>query len=203
MSYNTQYNRQQKSLGIFIVIAFHIILIWALANGLKINFEKPNILFHQTKVIEEKTIPIPLPAPETPNIQSNTHNTIENITIPVIPIATESESTPININSTIETNIPHSITTKPKLNKATKPDYPMTSSRLGEEGVTGLNLLINTEGRVEEVKLVSSSGSTRLDEAAIKHAQRNWSFSPCTEEGKPVKCWFQTKLVWKLEHTLI
>ena len=37
MSYHVQQNTQQRSLGIFIVIAFHVLLIWGLANGLGIS----------------------------------------------------------------------------------------------------------------------------------------------------------------------
>lgn len=88
---------------------------------------------------------------------------------------------------------------KAKLLKASKPDYPSAAARLGEEGATGLKLFINVDGRVSDVQLVSSSGSSRLDEAAVKHAKRNWVFSPCTEGGKAIACWHQTKLVWQLK----
>ncbi|HWV16718.1 MAG TPA: energy transducer TonB [Cellvibrio sp.] len=199
MSYSTQYNNQQKSLGIFIVCALHIILIWALANGLTIEIPKIPIPLHPTKVIEQPITPIPLPIPVEPSLRSTVNN-IESIASPLTPIDIVVEPAASISSPIIEPQPKTSSITRPKLQKATKPEYPTAATRLGEEGETGLNLLIGADGRVAEVKLVSSSGSARLDEAAIKHAQRNWRFSPCTEGDKPVTCWFQTKLIWRIEH---
>jgi TonB family protein len=88
---------------------------------------------------------------------------------------------------------------KPRLIRATKPDYPLAASRLSEEGVTGLSLYVTSDGHVADAKVFSSSGSTRLDEAAIKHALRNWAFTPCMQDEKAIACWHQTKMVWRLE----
>lgn len=196
MSYSAQYNNQQKSLGIFTVCAFHIILIWALASGLSIATPKIPILFHTTKVIEQQVVPTPLPIPAEPS-QPTSHST-EQITFPLTPINIIAEPSETIIPPITATQPQVSIA-RPKLIRATKPDYPAAATRLGEEGATGLNLFIAADGSVAEVKLVSSSGSTRLDDAAIKHAQRNWRFSPCTEGDKPIACWFQTKLIWRIE----
>ena len=197
MSYSTHYNNQQKTFGIFIVCAFHLILIWALANGLRIEINKIPIPFHATKVIEQQVVPIPLPAPAEPSLPT-THSIEQvmlfpkSIEIAVEPSATITYSAPA-------TQPQKPATTRRKLDRASKPDYPAAATRLGEEGATGLNIFIAVDGSVAEVKLVSSSGSTRLDNAAIKHAQRNWHFSPCTEGGKAVACWFETKLIWRIE----
>ena len=196
MSYHVQQNPQQRTLGIFIVIAFHALLIWALANGLgnviTTVFTPDPIKIAQVKNPVIPQPPVDLPEPVVPNKRIIIDLTTPTVDIPNDKVLTVFEKIPTEV-------IPVSGISKPKLLKATKPDYPSAASRLGEEGATGLNLFITPEGRVSEVQIFSSSGSPRLDEAAVKHAKRNWSFSACTEGGKAVGCWFKTKLVWRLE----
>ncbi len=198
MSYHVQQNTQQRSLGIFIVIAFHVLLIWGLANGLGIAITKvftPDpIKVNQVKNPVTPPPPVDLIEPTLP-----TEKIIVDPNTPIVDF--EPTVGPVVIErGTGEPIIPTvPDISKPKLIKATKPDYPLAASRLGEEGATGLNLFITPEGRVGEVQIFSSSGSPRLDEAAVKHAKRNWSFSACTEGGKAVGCWFKTKLVWELK----
>ncbi|RYY02418.1 MAG: energy transducer TonB [Gammaproteobacteria bacterium] len=199
MSYHVQQNTQQRSLGIFIVIAFHLLLIWGLANGLggrigEILMPKDITITPQQKKVTPKeqvtpddVVVKPKDLTTTPPI--DTPFTFE--TDPVIDHTGNGTGDPI-----IQTT--QSIS-KPRIIKATKPDYPTAASRMGEEGVTGLSLFITVDGRVAEAKVFSSSGSSRLDDAAIKHALRSWAFTPCMEGEKAVACWHQTKLVWRLE----
>jgi len=197
MSYHVQQNTQQRSLGIFLVIAFHVLLIWGLANGLGSTIGK--ILTPENITLtpqQEKVVPKEKIDPQEVVIQS------KNI------IHSNPETPPLVFEETVNNRgdsgggvIDRSViaTTKPRLIHATKPDYPTAASRLGEEGVTGLSLFVNENGHVSEANVFSSSGSTRLDDAAIKHALRNWAFTPCMEGDKAVACWYKTKLVWRLE----
>jgi protein TonB len=199
MSYHVQQNTQQRSIGIFIVIAFHILLIWALANGLGTTIIAklaPDSI--QLTPVEKQVVPPPIIEQQEPIIEQRTKIIIDPNTS--IPIEFETALPPRVVGTgTDESVIAAPSLSKPKLLRASKPDYPSAAARLGEEGATSLKLLINTDGRVADAQLIASSGSSRLDEAAIKHAKRNWAFSPCTEGGKAVACWHQTKLVWRLE----
>lgn len=196
MSYHVQQNTQQRSLGIFIVIAFHVLLIWGLANGLGsviTGFIPEHITLtpQQDKIVPpEKTEPIDVDIKST-TIVTTTQNTDNEFTFESDVISNQTGGGDI-ITPTINIS-------KPRLIRATKPDYPTAASRLGEEGATGLRLYITADGRVADVQVFSTSGSSRLDDAAIKHAQRNWAFTPCMEGDKPVACWHQTKMVWRLE----
>ncbi len=198
MSYHAQQNTQQRSIGIFIVIAFHVLLIWALANGLGktiVTFIAPDPI--QLTPVEKQIVPPPIVEPQEPIIDNqkiiiDAHISTEIIFDDAHPPTVIGKGTDESLMATPSLS-------KPKLLRASKPDYPSAAARLGEEGATSLKLLINTDGRVADAQLVTSSGSSRLDEAAIKHAKRNWAFSPCTEGGKAVACWHQTKLVWRLE----
>jgi len=55
------------------------------------------------------------------------------------------------------------------------PPYPAASARSGEQGVTVVLLHITPSGRVDDVKVERSSGSRRLDKAAVE-AFRKWKF---------------------------
>jgi len=198
MSYHVQQNTQQRSIGVAIVIAFHVVLIWALANGLGTvigTIISPEPI--QLTPIEKKITPPVTLNPMEPTIETRKKIIIDTSVFTDIQI--EPDRSLITADVGDGESVIASSLSKPKLLKASKPDYPSAAARLGEEGATSLKLLISTDGRVADAQLVTSSGSSRLDEAAIKHAKRNWAFSPCTEVGKAVACWHQTKLVWRLE----
>ncbi len=65
--------------------------------------------------------------------------------------------------------------------------YPPVSRRLEEQGTTTVHVCSNPDGRTAGLPTVSkSSGSKRLDEAAVKWAS-NARFFPGTEDGRPVE----------------
>jgi periplasmic protein TonB len=57
------------------------------------------------------------------------------------------------------------------------PKYPVASARRREEGATQVQLHVDTRGRVTGVRIIRSSGSPRLDDAAVD-AFRKWRFAP-------------------------
>jgi periplasmic protein TonB len=205
MSYQTQNNSQQHSAGFILVVSFHALLIWALANGLVgINIKTPTLEPLNITSVQEKQNKKPLPEPEEIVFNSNSPFTIDPIVAPTLPpIPTEAPSeSGLTFKSEPTVIEPQLTATKPILKKISRPDYPIMSKRLNEEGATEMSLLINENGKVTEVNLVTTSGSDRLDEAAIKHAQRHWTFTPCTENGKPIACWFKTRFIWQLEDAM-
>lgn len=198
MSYSIQNNAPQKSLGIFVAIAFHILIAWAFINGLSPHIPIAIPKIFTTKVVMEKPVERPIPAIPEPVIEQSA---IE-ITRPEQIISESPTQTINNIKEDYSPTIAIGNRTKPKILQASKPAYPSASIRLGEEGATGLRLYINEMGKVVEVQLASSSGSDRLDNAAMVHAKRNWKFTPCMEGDTAIACWYQTKLVWKLKNAI-
>jgi periplasmic protein TonB len=77
------------------------------------------------------------------------------------------------------------------------PVYPAMSRRLGEQGVVVLRVLIDANGRAVDVQIQRSSGSGRLDQAALE-AIREWRFVPARRGGKPVPEWYE----WRWEFRL-
>lgn len=60
------------------------------------------------------------------------------------------------------------------------PHYPSLAKRLGEQGKMILRVLVNAAGQPQRVEMHTSSGSARLDIAAIE-AVKHWHFIPARE----------------------
>lgn len=67
----------------------------------------------------------------------------------------------------------------------TPPAYPALSKRFGEEGHVVLQVDLDEQGHVNRAKVVESSGSSRLDEAALA-AVRTWRCNPARRAGQPI-----------------
>ncbi|MEW5863192.1 MAG: TonB family protein [Pseudomonadota bacterium] len=78
------------------------------------------------------------------------------------------------------------------------PPYPPLARRLGEQGRVILRVLVNAEGRAEEVQIRTSSGYLRLDEAA-RDAVRHWKFVPAKRGSEAVRAWVLIPISFKLE----
>lgn len=79
------------------------------------------------------------------------------------------------------------------------PPYPPLSKRMGEEGKVVLRVLVSPTGSAETVEIKSSSGSTRLDEAAL-NTVRQWRFVAARRGDTPVQSWVLVPIIFKLEH---
>lgn len=78
------------------------------------------------------------------------------------------------------------------------PAYPALSRRLGEEGRVILRVLVSPAGRAEEVQVRSSSGYSRLDEAA-RDTVRGWKFVPAKRGEQAVAAWVLVPISFRLE----
>lgn len=78
-----------------------------------------------------------------------------------------------------------------------EPVYPRLSRRLGEEGTVELRLKLGPDGRVLDITISSSSGFSRLDDAAVE-AVRAWTFEPATRDGVAVESSFDHRFVFQL-----
>lgn len=63
------------------------------------------------------------------------------------------------------------------------PAYPSISRRLGEQGKVLLSVQVTADGVAGSVELQTSSGSTRLDQAALE-AVKKWRFVPAKRGGQ-------------------
>ncbi|GAA0525130.1 TonB family protein [Rhizomicrobium palustre] len=76
--------------------------------------------------------------------------------------------------------------------------YPKDALRAGAEGVTHLAFKILTDGTVDSVQVLTSSGYASLDEAAVKCAS-NWHYRPAMKDGQIVESDRQVNITWNLQ----
>jgi len=68
------------------------------------------------------------------------------------------------------------------------PTYPPVSRRTREQGKVLLRVLVSPAGLVEQIEIQTSSGFTRLDDAALD-AVRRWKFQPARSGNQSVAGW--------------
>ncbi len=109
---------------------------------------------------------------------------------PVVALPTVAASPTVNAPAPVAT-VPMPVT-PPDFSAAylhnPSPRYPLESRREKEQGTVRIKVLVSAEGSVDEIKIASSSGSDRLDRAALE-AVRRWSFAPATQAGRAVAAW--------------
>jgi protein TonB len=79
-----------------------------------------------------------------------------------------------------------------------RPNYPEASRRRGEQGVVRVELLVDPNGRVVDVRILESSGFSALDAEAVKTV-RDWRFRPAQRAGVPVAGSITTAVHFRLE----
>jgi periplasmic protein TonB len=78
------------------------------------------------------------------------------------------------------------------------PAYPPLSRRMGEEGRVLLRVLVSVEGVATEVNLEKTSGSERLDQAAI-NAVKNWRFIPAKKNNQALSAYVLVPVKFSLD----
>lgn len=68
----------------------------------------------------------------------------------------------------------------------TAPNYPPLSRRMNETGIALLQVELDLQGRVSSAVVATSSGSARLDAAALA-AVRSWRCNPAQRNGQAVR----------------
>ena len=86
----------------------------------------------------------------------------------------------------------------PRYQLNTPPTYPGLARKRGQEGTVILQVLVNREGRVDDLKIDTSSNLTLLDRAAVT-AVRKWSFEPGRRGEEKVPMWVRVPVTFKLK----
>jgi len=74
----------------------------------------------------------------------------------------------------------------PNIIGSAKPLYPKDALDQRLEGTVTISVLVADDGSVSAVTVAGSSGHAKLDQAAKTVVERNWTFDPGLENGKPV-----------------
>lgn len=78
------------------------------------------------------------------------------------------------------------------------PDYPPISRRLGEEGRVLMKVLVSADGSAENVEIEKSSGSERLDNAAMQAVKR-WKFIPAKKNNQALSAYVIVPVKFSLD----
>jgi protein TonB len=79
-----------------------------------------------------------------------------------------------------------------------RPQYPSIARKRGYEGKVLLEVLVNPDGKVGDVRVLDSSGHGVLDRAALK-AVKKWLFEPGTRGNEKVAMWVKIPIRFQLE----
>src|SRR5262249_6348000 len=83
----------------------------------------------------------------------------------------------------------------------TLPPYPTLSQRLGEGGISVLQVHIQTDGSADKCTVTDSSGSTVLDRRACEHVKSHWRWKPPVAQGKPQAAETRVEVHWSLNNS--
>jgi periplasmic protein TonB len=81
----------------------------------------------------------------------------------------------------------------------TQPPYPPISQRLNESGTSLIEVHITVEGNVDTCKVVQTSSSERLDNAACEWVKGHWRWQPPTQQGTPHDVSTRISVKWDLK----
>jgi len=169
---------------------------WALSAGLAQTLvEKVNDVL-KAEVIPEK-LPDKTPPPPPPDLKAPPPPYVPP---PDIVIQTESAAPVNSITTQSKVQTAPAISSPASIGRphTCQQDYPAISKRLGETGTTLLAFQIGTDGSISNISVANSSGSQRLDEAAVACAA-SWRYKPAIQSGVPVTVQWKTNVVWKLQ----
>lgn len=204
---NTFYTR--RGIVFVIIVAFHILLLWALATGLArkvVEVIAPPI---QTDIVEEVQKRDEPPPPPPPQMER------PPVEVPPPEVAID---LPVETNTTAISDVtdkpvvraPPPPPAPPKPTKVVKPGlgknfpnsedyYPAASKRLGETGTPIVRVCVGPNGKLEgEPTVETSSGSARLDEAAVKLAKAG-RYTAGSADGQPNSQCFAFRIKFELK----
>ncbi len=78
-----------------------------------------------------------------------------------------------------------------------KPIYPWRARELGIEGTVVVRIFVDERGIVRRVKIVKSS-PPGVFERSVLEAVKSWKFIPARDGGRPVSCWIEKPIRFKL-----
>jgi protein TonB len=214
MSYAEPHDSGKRLTGIVVVVVFHVILGYALVQGLARKIVEVVRAPLETKIVEEVKPPPPekppppppkLSTPPPPYIPPPEVQVQVPVQAPTITAVTPVKPTePVPPPAAPAPPAPEAprvpVKTAPVVlaSACEKPAYPAAALRANETGIVQLNFLIDVDGSVLDSNVARSSGYRRLDEAA-RQGLSLCKFKPGTVDGKPEKSWARIEYQWKIE----
>lgn len=195
--------------SLIVVAGLHLVALWALVNGLNIHsFTSPAKDMEGTVIdpVPPTKEPPPVADPQIREIKF-TQPRVDPVVVDIQPLIEQAAPTITTPTPTIDQTPQGSAEPPVVVNRASvdpkhplsQPAYPMEERRLGQEGRLLLAILVSADGRVSDAKVTQSSGSERLDQAAVKEARLHWRLRPATRNGVAFEQWLTVPVVFRLE----
>ncbi|MCK4618943.1 MAG: energy transducer TonB [Desulfobacterales bacterium] len=86
----------------------------------------------------------------------------------------------------------------PIYDKNPSPKYPLIARRRGFQGTVVLEVMVDRNGRVGELRVLKSSGYKVLDRAASASV-RDWIFKPAIKGNEKIEMWVRVPVRFKLK----
>jgi periplasmic protein TonB len=196
----------RRAIVLIAIIVLHVLLAYGLATGLArkaIELIAPPIQSDIIEEVQQHDLPPPPPPPEFERPPVEVPPPDINIDMPVEP--TQSTAiTDVTDKAQPKAPPPHvSNKTNPTTGKNfpnSADYYPAASMRLGEEGSAVIHACVAPTGKLsEDPTIAKTSGSSRLDEGAIKLAKAG-HYVAGTEDGKPTTGCFNMSIKFQLKN---
>jgi protein TonB len=227
MSYADERRASPRQLtGLGIVLVLHVLLGWALVNGLGRKIVEVIKAPIETKIIEEVKPPPPPPPENLPPPPKNAPPPPSFVPPPEINVAPPPTAAPV-ITTTQVAPPPAPVTIAPPappappapaappapkvaaaparidVSTCAKPEYPPAAARAEATGTTRIKFTVDAEGKVSKAEIERPSGPTRehrlLDKTAAD-ALGQCRFKPGIDgDGKPVGGIANVEYVWKID----
>lgn len=191
-----------------LVGGIHLALIWALMSGLGLHVLRLEPPSTTVRMIDSEAAPPEKFTPPQVSLAEPVMRTVvppsDDLVIPDLPPPATADPLPPSFGTgpQVVASPPEHIVSGAAVDPRhplTQPAYPMSAIRNNEEGALSLSILIGIDGRVREAKVVQSSGSAKLDQAAINEAKTKWHLKPATRDGVPFEEWLTLRVVFRLE----
>jgi periplasmic protein TonB len=195
-----------RSIGAGFVAVLHVVAVSAFATSIglvKVTAPPPPLI---TRLIEDPTAPKPLPPPPPlPTVQPPPLPIpLDPFVIDLVPPGPSANTITVPqpeppINTPPEPVRPVEIRPAGAIEGThTTPEYPIIARRLAEQGTVRLFLTIGEDGMVSTAVVRRSSGSQRLDAAAIDWVLKHWRYRPAMRGAMPVASTSEASLTFKL-----
>ena len=118
----------------------------------------------------------------------------------VMKLAVHTEAPVKVVKQVVRVPVIQRVSQPPALSKPEncRDDYPFIARVLGQEGTTEVAFQVLADGTVSAVTLSKSSGSDRLDDAAVECVSK-WHYRPAIKDGKLVDTPLKVSVAWNLD----
>jgi len=219
MAYADQKMSNNRIIGLGSVVLIHILLGWLLVTGLAQKFVKQIIEPIEAVEVKDEAPPPDEPPPPPPKeveippfvpppdvqVQSDSPPpvTIQSQDRVVPPPQAYQPPAPVAAPAPPPPAPPAGPTSRAqpanaRVFEVSEDDYPPSSLRAEEEGVTQVKVQIGANGRVEACEVQASSNFPKLDERTCKIAQSRWRFKPALQNGTPVGDTLVKRIRWQI-----